>query len=69
MGITGSYRWDKKLGKVVKVSDRIPIIHKIADWKRSGMNSGDEIRRGYAALENQGKLNEVHDPEVQADAT
>lgn len=64
---TGTYRYDHKTGQVVKVSDRIPVLNTVQDWKRE-MNPVDELRRGYQSLEEQGKLGEADDAEVQAEA-
>lgn len=42
MSNTGTYRFSKELGRVVKVSDSIPIIRQIAGWKRE-MNPTSEV--------------------------
>lgn len=63
---TGTYKYDKTSGKVIKVSERIPVIKKIAPWKRE-MNPEEESRRGYAEMEAKGTLKEVDDKEVWGD--
>jgi len=66
MSKTGTYKVDKVTGEVVKVSDRVPVIKKIADWKRN-MNAHDETRRAFASMEDKGTLGAVDDRDVQAD--
>ena len=63
---TGTYVWDKAKGKVVKASDHIPSIRKVSELAKR-MDPKAEIYAGYKSLEEQGKLGEVNDPEVQAD--
>ena len=63
MSNSGRYKYDKISGKVVQVSDRVPSVCRVPDWKRN-MNPEDEIRRGYESIEAQGKLRAVDDKEV-----
>jgi len=60
---SGTYIYDKKSGELIKISDRIPTLTKIPDWKR-GMNPEEETKRSYESLEAQGKLNDVNDKDI-----
>lgn len=65
-GKSGTYIFDEKRGEVVKVSERVPVIKKIPDWKKN-MDPIEEEKRGFASLADQGKLHEVDDKEVWQD--
>jgi hypothetical protein len=58
MSNTGSYRYDKTTGQVVKVSDRIPVLKYIAPWKRE-MNPTTEVARANDAAGDR-KLREIY---------
>lgn len=63
MSNTGTYKYDRESGKIIKISDRANI----GDlwYKKYHINANDDMRAGYRSLEEKGKLNEVDDKEIQ----
>ena len=55
---TGTYRYNSITKQIEKISDRIPILHPIADWKRQ-MNPSEEIRRANEVTGKR-KLREIY---------
>ena len=60
MGNTGRYVYDRVLGQIVKVSDKVTI----KDKPKPRISAEKDMYEAYKSLEQQGKLNQVDDKEI-----